>query len=479
MTDKKRRKRLKKPQLPAITEPSAAQIESNAAAAAAAAANDIEQATDTCDLRYFLATNARLLRRAQSDIAPSGDKGLDDDCAWSLTSLDSGSESDLPDASSLLRTPIVPRRAGEKRPAQSQPEPKGGGKRKKKLRRADMLVKSASEIPCTAADGDLDSDSELSTIKVPGERVLACCLRKYYPARIVSRLARGKYSIQYFDDSRATVKRDRFYTQYQHQFYTCTLGAMQFAGDAPAKQAGVAAEQDVDPERDFEQDIKLYPHLVAEVEKIRRHLDALHSCEADHIAEMSAVEDRMAVFFGDDSNAKRQLSYRVSRAFLSRAEFDLLGRLLWRWYATPPSAIPQKPKDQISKSTESDLDNGMPKCVGADGDAPSSCGVSKAKLEESESSRPTEPAGSSGSSEPSSGVAGDMTDLASSTLAINFVHDVLLPHAIKRMIAERDDCSLVAAEASMCAGDPEKDWVEQIMAARGHSQENRHTDLRR
>ncbi|KAJ2895469.1 hypothetical protein IWW38_002300, partial [Coemansia aciculifera] len=64
----------------------------------------------------------------------------------------------------------------------------------------------------------------------------------------------------------------------------------------------------------------------------------------------------------------------------------------------------------------------------------------------------------------------DMTDLASSALAINFVHDVLLPHAIKRMIAERDDCSLVAAEASMHASDPEKDWVEQIMAARGRGE---------
>ncbi|KAJ2329288.1 hypothetical protein GGI00_003978 [Coemansia sp. RSA 2681] len=288
----------------------------------------------------------------------------------------------------------------------------------------------------------------------------------------MSQPARDRYSIEFFDGKRATLRRERFYTQYQPQFSTCTVGAMQLIGDNPAKQAGMAAEQDIDPERDFERDIKLYPRLIADVEKIRHYLDALHSCEADQIAEMAAIEDRMAVFFGDDSNAKRQLSYRVSPAFLTRAEFDLLGRLLWRWYAAPPSAILEKPKGRDRIYTESDLVSSKPKCADTDSDAFGNRGTDRTELEGSESSHPAESPRSSATPDLSAGAAADMTALASSALAINFVHDVLLPHAIKRMIAERDDCSLAVAEASMRAGDPEKDWVEQIMAARENTQEN-------
>ncbi|KAJ2683831.1 hypothetical protein IWW39_005269, partial [Coemansia spiralis] len=59
----------------------------------------------------------------------------------------------------------------------------------------------------------------------------------------------------------------------------------------------------------------------------------------------------------------------------------------------------------------------------------------------------------------------DMSDLGASALAINFIHDVLLPHAVKRMIAERDGCSLSDAEERMRKVN-EMNWVDQILAAR-------------
>ncbi|KAJ2889570.1 hypothetical protein GGI21_006522, partial [Coemansia aciculifera] len=84
---------------------------------------------------------------------------------------------------------------------------------------------------------------------------MACCMRKYYPARVMAKPAPDRYLIEYFDGTRDKITRKRFYTQFQPQFKTCTMGAIQLIGDMPASMAGVAVEQEIDLERDLERDI--------------------------------------------------------------------------------------------------------------------------------------------------------------------------------------------------------------------------------
>ncbi|KAJ2822153.1 hypothetical protein GGI24_004024 [Coemansia furcata] len=239
---------------------------------------------------------------------------------------------------------------------------------------------------------------------------MAYYLRKYYPARIVSQPRHDRYAIEFFDGARATLIRRRFYTQYEPQFSTCAMGEIRLIGDEPTKSF-TKGDADVDPERDFERECKLYPRLVAEMDKVRPHLNALHSCSADRVAEMAATEDRMAVFFGDDGNAKRH-----------------------------------------------DLDGGETKQqVGADDKASKGCNIDGTDQLGLKSPHPSE--------QLSSAALDDMTDLGASALAINFIHDVLLPHAIKRMLVERDGCSLDEAEERM-RDINEMNWVDQILAAR-------------
>ncbi|KAJ2422424.1 hypothetical protein GGF41_003509 [Coemansia sp. RSA 2531] len=244
---------------------------------------------------------------------------------------------------------------------------------------------------------------------------MAYYLRKYYPARIVSQPKHDRYAIEFFDGKKVTMVRKWFYTQYEPQFSTCAMGEMQLIGDEPAKSLTKEGDIYIDPERDFERECKLYPRLVADMEKVRHHLDALHSCSSDGVAEMAATEDRMAVFFGDDSNAKRQFGESKQH-------------------------------------------------IGADDEAPGNCSVDGVVMHGSELSHPTEPIRSSAT--PESAALDDMTELGASALAINFIHDVLLPHAIKRMIVERDGCSLSDAEERMRTVNEEINWVDQILAAR-------------
>ncbi|KAJ2034744.1 hypothetical protein H4S03_004777 [Coemansia sp. S3946] len=459
MPDKRRRKSPPKSQPPGA-EPVVNQIEADGASIAAVPAVDSPETPVVPAAQPVKApSSVRLLRRTQSEVAPTDNQKPDDSHTWSLTSLDSGSESDLPEASSLLRTPVMP-----KRTAQSRPKPKGGNK-KRKRQRVQQLVKSASEIPHTTADGDPDSSSECTSLRVPGELIMAYYLRKYYPARIVSQPKHDRYAIEFFDGKKVTMVRKWFYTQYEPQFSTCAMGEMQLIGDEPAKSLTKEGDIYIDPERDFERECKLYPRLVADMEKVRHHLDALHSCSSDGVAEMAATEDRMAVFFGDDSNAKRQLSYRVYPAFLNRGEFDFAGRILGRWFAAPPSATRRKTIGHGCAPTNGDLGSGESKQhIGADDEAPGNCSVDGVVMHGSELSHPTEPIRSSAT--PESAALDDMTELGASALAINFIHDVLLPHAIKRMIVERDGCSLSDAEERMRTVNEEINWVDQILAAR-------------
>ncbi|KAJ2007278.1 hypothetical protein GGI04_000584 [Coemansia thaxteri] len=361
------------------------------------------------------------------------------------------------------------------------PPDSNGVKRRKKQRRVLSLPKSASEIPHSAGNDDVDSGAELDSLKVPGELVMALYLRKYYPARVLSRPAHNRFEIEFFDGKKATMSRGRFYTVYEPKFCTCPMGAIQLIGDEPARGlvggAEAGASQDINPERDFERDCKLCPWLIVSMEKLRHHLDALHNCTADMLDEMAKVEDRMAAFFGHDASAKRMLPLRISPGFLNRAEFDFLGRLLCRWYTDPPSAIRQAPPQCDHELTATASSDDAPPTTQASDPA---CSQSKPKpadedfREGSESSHSTEPIDRSATPKPATSNEAqdkmDMTDLGASAMAIKFIHEVLLPHAIKRMIVEREDCSLEAAEERMCRGDTEVRWVDQILAARGNMQ---------
>ncbi|KAJ1797567.1 hypothetical protein LPJ59_003057 [Coemansia sp. RSA 2399] len=104
---------------------------------------------------------------------------------------------------------------------------------------------------------------------------------------------------------------------YDNQFYTCPLGAIQLIGDEPVKstQNRIGADQaeSIDLEKDFQRDMRLFANLVKEVETIKHHLDALHTCTRENVCGMDDLEDRMSAFFGVDQSKKRMLSSRVVR----------------------------------------------------------------------------------------------------------------------------------------------------------------------
>ncbi|KAJ2272154.1 hypothetical protein IW139_004538, partial [Coemansia sp. RSA 353] len=203
------------------------------------------------------------LRRTQSATLPketASREGKAD--IGSLCELGTDSDSDLPDAFSLLKTP----------------EPKA---KKTTLSRRRTLKKSASvEVPKRNAD-DSDAESGIAALKVPGELVLAYGLRKYYPARLLAQPAPNRYTVEFFDGTRSTLSRGRILTIYESKFYTCPLGAIKLVGDEPVlntkHRVGDIDEQVVDLDKEFERDVLIFHRLVADMEAIRGDLDALHN----------------------------------------------------------------------------------------------------------------------------------------------------------------------------------------------------------
>ncbi|KAJ2786700.1 hypothetical protein H4R21_007165, partial [Coemansia helicoidea] len=246
--------------------------------------------------------------------------------------------------------------------------------------------------------------------------------------------------------------------------------------------------------RDFERDRALFHRLVGEVEAVRDCLDALHSCPADKVDALCQIEDRMAAFFGSDAVAKRRLVSRVAKGHLNRAEFDFLGRLLCRWYAAPPRALLQLtcesvPTDDADAAQDTaPLDKGEPADGAAPSDNPEPVNTSVSaddaeadpdkvpadkdvQADDPELARGAQPASdaehvatpdsdTSRVTEPV--VAAANPKLAAQT--VDFVHEVLLPHAIRRLTMAREQCTLAEAELRMIRSD--SDWVDQILAAR-------------
>ncbi|KAJ2081757.1 hypothetical protein H4R24_002082 [Coemansia sp. RSA 988] len=402
----------------------------------------------------------RTLRRTQSATLPeevASREGRSDQKDWSRD-LDSGSESDLPDALSLLRSPII-------KPTKAA-----------KMRRR-KLVKSASVIPSPTKGDVSDADPGIATLKVPGELVLAYALRKYYPARVLSQPTTSRFAIEFFDGSLTTLSRSSILTMYESKFYTCSLGAFHLVGDEPVQSGSTermcVAENDVDLENDVKRDMKLFHKLVSDMESIRPHLDTLHRCSSDQLGEVAKLESRMSMFFGEDASAKRCLPSRVFKGFLNRAEFDFLGRLLSRWYTTPPLALMPAETNKVQEiagagdkepDTACNASNANNTSDSTAGFEPSiqrsaSEGVSAASPG-SEATEATEPLSQ-----------GDSPDSELASQTVKFIHEVLLPHAVKRLTMAHESCSLVESEARMIQGDSGIQWVDQILAARGISRD--------
>ncbi|PIA18043.1 hypothetical protein COEREDRAFT_79989 [Coemansia reversa NRRL 1564] len=401
----------------------------------------------------------RALRRTQSATLPddaasregrSEHKGL-------LRDMDSESDSDFPDALSLLKSPV------------NRPVKTANGRRRK-------LVKSVSDIPSPTKADVSDADPTTTTLKVPGELVLAYALRKYYPARVLSQPTANRFTIEFFDGSSATLSRGRILTMYESKFYTCPLGAFCLVGDEPVQITNTnsvcAVEQEIDLGNDFEGDTKLFHKLVNDMEAVRGHLDTLHKCSSDQLEETAKLESRMAVFFGDDASARRRLPSRVYKGFLNRAEFDFLGRLLSRWYTTPPLALMPGETNEVQEATcVGDRQPGTPSHDNYDENTSVSdgfeprvqCSTGEGTSAETPKSEITE------TTEPLSQDDLPGSELASQT--VKFIHEVLLPHAIKRLTMARESCSLVESEARMIQGDSGIQWVDQILAARGISRD--------
>ncbi|ORX74867.1 hypothetical protein DL89DRAFT_264641 [Linderina pennispora] len=358
--------------------------------AEAPAALHIEQNPMTTPKRYT--HQQSILRKAQSATTTTSAPLSAKRTAGSLTddtlSLDSASDSEFPDALSLLKTPVVSRQqqnAHASTPHSAELNKANKHKKGRKRKRVSL--------------GKAKSDS----LQIPGELVMAYYLRKYYPARITSRVGEHRFRVE------------RIFTQYESGFYTCDLGVLQLIGDIPAEAepSGCKAElESADIDQEFEDDLKTFDYLVSDLEKVRGFLDDLHSCPMDNVAELSKTEDRLGIFFGGDRVKKRQLMSRVRRGHLNGLEFDFIGRLLGKWFKTPP------------KAALGDLAEMMP-----------------TKIPESakQARRPA-------------------TTVQSGNLVVGFNHEVLLPHAIKRLIQLRDTCSLEEAEDRM--------GTEQIMAIR-------------
>ncbi|KAJ1992610.1 hypothetical protein EDC05_002756 [Coemansia umbellata] len=387
---------------------------------------------------WVLLFGIRVLRRTQSAVAYVPTKEVAASSSWLLetSNIDSGSESDLPDALSLLKTPEPQQRASKKRPLCSQNDLGGLPAKRSRFGLPSLLAKSPSETVPEDDDEELGGTLETKPLKVPGELVLAYSLRKYYPARVKEQISPKRYIVEFFDGSKAVLSKSRILTMYDSKFYTCSLGALQLIGDEPIKNTqkmvDIMSEPSVDPEEDFERDKRIFSHLVTETESIKDHLDALHGCTKENIGEMGKVEDRLSIFLGDNLNLKRLLPLRVSKGFLNRAEFDFLGRLLSRWYMSPPTASATSISNTPILSTQSGLrGSDMPE-------------IQQART-----------------------IDTSLADLEASTLAIQFVHEVLLPHTIRRLIAKRENCTLDESEAQMFKEDSETHWVDQILAARG------------
>ncbi|KAJ2086449.1 hypothetical protein IW138_005694, partial [Coemansia sp. RSA 986] len=384
-----------------------------------------------------------LLRRSLSAMARIPAKDIAEAC--------SDSDSDLPDAQSLLKSPAQRTRANEKQSLSGKASPIKLLSKQGKDRAKPVLAKAASEIVHTNNEEGLDDMFDLKPLKVPGELVLAYAIRKYYPARVEQQVSPQRYLVRFFDGSKSLLSKKRIYTMYDNEFYTCPLGAIQLIGDEPAKSTekriDTNQEDTIDLERDFERDKKLFASLVKEVEAIKHYLDILHACKKETICTVKDMEDRMPIFFGDDQSQKRLLSSRVSKGHLNRAEFDFLGRLLSRWYELPPAASTE-PVNSVKSKESTESSTCTSKNV-ADGKKEQGCSRLQA-------------------------MAVGLDELGASALAIQFVHEVLLPHTIKRLITVREKCSLSEAEIRMAREDSSTQWPQMSIPPANVSSNRRH-----
>ncbi|CAG8530926.1 13175_t:CDS:2 [Acaulospora morrowiae] len=69
------------------------------------------------------------------------------------------------------------------------------------------------------------------SLKIPGEPVLACVNKKYYPAQIICYTEPDKYRVRLCYGWLRWISRKEFYTRYEEEFQTCQLGAIHMEDD--------------------------------------------------------------------------------------------------------------------------------------------------------------------------------------------------------------------------------------------------------
>ncbi|CAG8766209.1 16829_t:CDS:2, partial [Racocetra persica] len=93
---------------------------------------------------------------------------------------------------------------------------------------------SSNKQSITRDPGNTDTSfQEDESLMIPGELVLACALKKYYPAKITSYTEPDKYKIKFCDGTTTTVTRKKFFTRYEDEFQTCQLGDIELEKEDP------------------------------------------------------------------------------------------------------------------------------------------------------------------------------------------------------------------------------------------------------
>nr|CAG8551447.1 14676_t:CDS:2 [Entrophospora candida] len=172
-------------------------------------------------------------------------------------------------------------------------------------------------------DESLDYDAlKDETLDIPGELVLAYPLKKYYPAKVNNYEKPGKYHVIFWDESKAILSRNQFYTIWEKGFVTCKLGEIVMDKEDPDYEDAELTTAILD----------LEPAL----SKVLLGDDKL-AWRYDHFVE---------------GKKKRQLlASHVSEGPFNQSEFGLIAKVLRHLYV-PDVANAIDKKDNIVKPSE-------------------------------------------------------------------------------------------------------------------------------
>ncbi|KAJ1921916.1 Coatomer subunit beta' [Mycoemilia scoparia] len=460
---------------------------------------DSDHASHIEDTAYYIHCNEKnakrepvesqkRLRRSKSDSGPKA-FGIYDDL-----SDDSGDDNAFPDVKSLLSGCQTKQRGPFKRSPNAL------------ARRSNSSIPKAIHNDNDHVDNSDVSDQDVaSTIKVPGELVLAFALRKYYPAKVIERVSDNKYKVIFLDGKKSTLTRKRLLTMFDKEFYTCEMGTFELKMPENELEASLLS---TDGSKN-----NLYIELTKETEDIKPLLEEIHDCGPNDFIEISNKEPLVEKFYKmicsnntdrSDDNSNTNVTMQPMRGPLTFEEFYYINRLVATWFPTPPrlwklykdflwspstladnafgdqnsdSRPPPSPTDTVSTivndvASEKDVDiynsSGVSKndCINeATGIQNEEVGLNrdKAWLSQStvtESKQPNNDSIMLEQVKNNKKLTCGPPKPNSYTIAVRFDQDVLVPHLIKQLISKRDGCSLSEAELIMLKSDTTSDWTQ-------------------